>query len=173
LLLKFLPAVVQETLDESFGIGPLQMGNMWFDIRKHALERLAERKVPISTAKEMLRRISTMENKIQQMSAGQAFWVYDSTLGISMGMRLLGSGKIQWATTIIGEPRNRNARNPVVDINEASGYIPSDKEKNDPRFSTALTVDVKPNSIKKNAKAFYWNTSRAGIPPTVKPSGKI
>jgi hypothetical protein len=58
-------------------------------------------------------------------------------------------------------------------IKEASGYIPSDKEKNDPRFSTALTVDVKPNSIKKNAKAFYWNTSRAGIPPTAKPSGKI
>ena len=119
LLLKFLPSVIQETLDESFGIGPLQMGDMWFDIRKHAVDRLAERKVPISTAKEMLRRISTMGNKIQQMSAGQAFWVYDSTLGISMGMRLLDSGKVQWATTIIGEPRNRNARNPVVDINES------------------------------------------------------
>ena len=58
-------------------------------------------------------------------------------------------------------------------VGEASGYIPSEKEKNDPRFSTALTVDVKPDSIKKNAKAFYWNTSRAGIPPTAKPSGKI
>ena len=173
LLLKFLPAVIQETLDESFGIGPLQMGNMWFDIRKHAVDRLAERKVPISTAKEMLRRISTMGDTIKKMSPGQAFWVYDSTLGISMGMRLLDSGKVQWATTIIGEPRNRNASNPVVDINEASGYIPSEKQKNDPRFSTALTVDVKPDSIKKNAKAFYWNTSRAGIPPTAKPSGKI
>ena len=58
-------------------------------------------------------------------------------------------------------------------VGEASGYIPSEKQKNDPRFSTALTVDVKPDSIKKNAKAFYWNTSRAGIPPTAKPSGKI
>jgi hypothetical protein len=58
-------------------------------------------------------------------------------------------------------------------VAEASGYIPSEKQKNDPRFSTALTVDVKPDSIKKNAKAFYWNTSRAGIPPTAKPSGKI
>ncbi len=56
---------------------------------------------------------------------------------------------------------------------EASGYIPSEKEKNDPRFSTALTVDVKPDSIKKNAKSFYWKTSRAGIPPTAKTSGKI
>jgi GNAT superfamily N-acetyltransferase len=58
-------------------------------------------------------------------------------------------------------------------MSEASGYIPSEKQKNDPRFKTALTVDVQPDSIKKNAKAFYWNTSRAGIPPTAKANGKI
>ena len=58
-------------------------------------------------------------------------------------------------------------------LTEASGYIPSEKQKNDPRFKTALTVDVHPDSIKKNAKAFYWNTSRAGIPPTARTNGKI
>jgi hypothetical protein len=58
-------------------------------------------------------------------------------------------------------------------LKEASGYIPSEKEKNDPRFKTALTVDVKPDSIKKNAKAFSWLTSRAGIPPDARPDGKI
>lgn len=58
-------------------------------------------------------------------------------------------------------------------VYEASGYIPSEKEKNDPRFKTALTVDVKPNSIKKNAKAFNWKTSRAGIPPQARADGKI
>lgn len=58
-------------------------------------------------------------------------------------------------------------------VAEASGYIPSEKEKNDPRFKTALTVDVKPNSIKKNAKAFSMYTSRAGIPPTARPNGKF
>lgn len=63
--------------------------------------------------------------------------------------------------------------NPTKEINEASGYIPSAKEKNDPRFKTALTVDVKPDSIKKNAKAFNWKTSRAGIPPQANPNGKI
>lgn len=56
---------------------------------------------------------------------------------------------------------------------EASGYIPSTKEKNDPRFKTALTVDIKPDSIKKNAKAFNWKTSRAGIPPQARADGKI
>jgi GNAT superfamily N-acetyltransferase len=62
---------------------------------------------------------------------------------------------------------------PEQNVWEASGYIPSEKQKNDPRFKTALTVDVKPDSIKKNAKAFGWLTNRAGIPPTAKPSGKI
>ena len=56
---------------------------------------------------------------------------------------------------------------------EASGYIPSKKEKNDPRFKTALTTDVKPDSIVKNAKAFGFKTSRAGIPPQAKTNGKI
>jgi hypothetical protein len=58
-------------------------------------------------------------------------------------------------------------------MSEASGYIPSEKEKNNPLFSSALTVDVHPDSIKKNAKAFGWLTSRAGIPPTAKANGKI
>jgi len=68
--------------------------------------------------------------------------------------------------------KNPDAWNPF-NVNEASGYIPSTKEKNDPRFKTALTVDVKPDSIKKNAKAFNWKTSRAGIPPQANPNGKI
>jgi hypothetical protein len=54
------------------------------------------------------------------------------------------------------------------EVKEASGYIPSEKEMNDPRFKTALTVDVKPDSIKKNAKAFGWDISRAGNPPLLR-----
>ena len=54
------------------------------------------------------------------------------------------------------------------DVSEASGYIPSEKEKNDPRFETALSVDVKPDSIKKNASAFNFKVSRAGIPPLLR-----
>ena len=56
---------------------------------------------------------------------------------------------------------------------EASGYIPSAKEKNDPRFKTALTKDVRPDAIKKNAKAFGFKTSRAGIPPQARADGKV
>ena len=58
-------------------------------------------------------------------------------------------------------------------VAEASGYIPSNAQKNDPRFKTALTVDVKPDSIKKNAKAFNSKVSRAGIPPKLNTNGKF
>lgn len=51
---------------------------------------------------------------------------------------------------------------------EASGYIPSEKQKNDPRWKTALTVDIKPNAIKKNAKSFGWNIKRDGTPPLLR-----
>jgi len=71
----------------------------------------------------------------------------------------------------MGSQEDRNADVPRLE--ESSGYIPSEKEKNDPRFKTALTVDVKPDSIKKNAKAFAWLTDRAGIPPTANPNGKF
>ena len=67
--------------------------------------------------------------------------------------------------------RYKNVRLPYID--EASGYIPSEKQKNDPRFKTALTVDVRPDAIKKNAKAFGFKTSRAGIPPQARADGKI
>jgi len=56
----------------------------------------------------------------------------------------------------------------VGSVKESSGYIPSEKEKNDPRFKTALTVDVKPDSIKKNANAFGWKVDRTGRPPLLR-----
>jgi hypothetical protein len=59
-----------------------------------------------------------------------------------------------------------DAKHPVK---EASGYIPSNKEKNDSRFKTALTVDITPNSIKDNARKLGSKISRAGIPPLLRP----
>jgi hypothetical protein len=50
----------------------------------------------------------------------------------------------------------------------ASGYIPSKKQANDPRYKTGLTKDVRPDTIQKNAKAFGFKTSRAGIPPLLR-----
>ena len=68
----------------------------------------------------------------------------------------------------------RQKVDPTFNVGEgASGYIPSEKEKNDPRFKTALTVDIKPDTMRKDAKKFGNRISRAGIPPTAKTSGKF
>jgi len=80
-------------------------------------------------------------------------------------------------TTDIDPPSHKKIKgqktDPTYNVESASGYIPSKKQANDPRFKTALTVDIKPDSIMKNAKAFGNKVSRAGIPPQAKTNGKI
>ena len=56
-----------------------------------------------------------------------------------------------------------------LSLPESSGYIPSNKEKNDPRFKTELTVDITPNSIKDNARKLGSKIKRDGTPPTLHP----
>lgn len=53
-------------------------------------------------------------------------------------------------------------------ITETSGYIPSESEKNDPRFCKALSVDVHPDTMKKNAAKFGWKIARDGRPPLLR-----
>tara|TARA_R110001599_G_scaffold231560_1_gene430839 strand:- start:1636 stop:3108 length:1473 start_codon:yes stop_codon:yes gene_type:complete len=66
------------------------------------------------------------------------------------------------------QQKSRSGSDPLV--SEASGYIPSEAQKNDPRFSYALTKDVRPDTMKKGAKAMgLGDISRAGIPPLLRP----
>lgn len=53
-------------------------------------------------------------------------------------------------------------------LESASGYIPSNAQRNDPRWKMALTVDIKPDTMQKNAKKFGWNIKRAGTPPLLR-----
>lgn len=54
----------------------------------------------------------------------------------------------------IPDPQNEDVEMDTV-AEDASGYIPKNKkEANDPRWSNALTVDVHPDTLNKNLKAF-------------------
>ena len=58
-------------------------------------------------------------------------------------------------------------------IQEASGYIPSNAQRNDPRWKTALTVDIKPDTIQVNAKKLgLGGIKRSGIPQFARADGK-
>ena len=71
--------------------------------------------------------------------------------------------------TFVQDPKYINSDDPDQ-IDEASGYIPSEAQKNDPRFSYALTKDVRPDTMKKGAKAMgLGDISRAGVPPLLRP----
>jgi hypothetical protein len=57
---------------------------------------------------------------------------------------------------------------------EASGYIPvTDAEARDPRYSMAVTVDVKPGEPQRQAAKLGWKTTAAGTPPTARTNGLI
>lgn len=58
-------------------------------------------------------------------------------------------------------------------LSEASGYIPTKAQANDPRFKMALTQDVRPGTLGKCANAFMLNTDSQGHPQIANPSGKV
>lgn len=49
-------------------------------------------------------------------------------------------------------------------VDEASGYIPTAKQRRDPRFKTALTVDVKPGQTGREANKLALDTDAQGRP---------
>jgi pyrimidine deaminase RibD-like protein len=58
-------------------------------------------------------------------------------------------------------------------LNEASGYIPTAAEADDPRFEMALTVDVRPGALGKAANSFLLNTDSQGHPQELRPDGLV
>lgn len=56
-------------------------------------------------------------------------------------------------------------------VESASGYIPTKKQAKDPRFSTALTVDIKPGQLGKEANKLKLKTNSQGQPQQLKANG--
>jgi hypothetical protein len=56
---------------------------------------------------------------------------------------------------------------------EASGYIPTAAQADDPRFEMALSCDVHPGTLGRVANAFCLNTDSQGRPQIANPDGKV
>ena len=51
-------------------------------------------------------------------------------------------------------------------VAESTGYIPvNDKEARDPRYSMAITQDIKPGEVQRQAAKMGFTTDAAGVPP--------
>lgn len=59
---------------------------------------------------------------------------------------------------------DRQFQQPQQQNEGASGYIPTKKQARDPRFSTALTVDIKPGQVGKEANKMGLQTDKQGKP---------
>jgi hypothetical protein len=55
----------------------------------------------------------------------------------------------------------------------ASGYIPTRKQAKDPRFSMALTKDIRPGALGLNANKLKLNTNRQGQPQIANTNGVV
>jgi hypothetical protein len=55
----------------------------------------------------------------------------------------------------------------------ASGYIPTKRQAKDPRYSMALTVDIKPGQVGKEANKLKLRTDRQGHPQIANPNGLV
>jgi len=58
-------------------------------------------------------------------------------------------------------------------VAESSGYIPTDAEKNDPRFVMALSPDVRPGATGKNANKMALKTDSQGRPQIARTNGLV
>ena len=51
-------------------------------------------------------------------------------------------------------------------VTEATGYIPvNSKEAQDPRYSMAITQDIRPGEVQRQAAKMGFKTDAAGVPP--------
>ena len=76
-----------------------------------------------------------------------------------------------------GEPGSQNQsqlyqlQKRITQNESASGYIPTKKQAKDPRWSMALTQDIKPGQLGKEANKLNLKTDRQGHPQVAKASG--
>jgi len=84
----------------------------------------------------------------------------------------LGDHKYQQIVDFMAGNKFDPAKHLVKDVKEgASGYIPTKKQAKDPRFSMALTQDIRPGQLGKEANKLKLKTNRQGIPQVANPNG--
>ena len=59
-------------------------------------------------------------------------------------------------------------------LKEFGGYVPvNDAEARDPRFKMAISQDIKPGEVQRQAKKMGWTTDPAGVPPLLTTKNKF
>jgi hypothetical protein len=115
--------------------------------------------------------------KFIQQSIAQANQEDRQTKGMSYGV--LARALVQLADqekekTLANARREYNKQKQSVQQNVeegASGYIPTKAQAKDPRFSMALTQDIRPGQLGKEANKLNLKTNKQGVPQIAKANG--
>jgi hypothetical protein len=105
------------------------------------------------------------EREGEQMGAdaGETGSPYENEANARAGVLMRDYGRLHPEYFSVGQ---------VQDLEEsASGYIPTRAQAKDPRFSMALTVDVKPGQVGKEANKLKLKTNRQGQPQIARADG--
>jgi hypothetical protein len=95
--------------------------------------------------------------------AGETGSPYENEANARAGVLMRDYGRLHPEYFAVGQ---------ASDLEEsASGYIPTKAQAKDPRFSMALTVDIKPGQVGKEANKLKLRTDRQGHPQIARANG--
>jgi hypothetical protein len=95
--------------------------------------------------------------------AGETGSPYENEANARAGVLMRDYGRLHPEYFTVGQAH---------DLEEsASGYIPTKAQAKDPRFSMALTVDIKPGQVGKEANKLKLKTNKQGQPQIAKANG--
>ena len=81
--------------------------------------------------------------------------------------------QLQQQEPVQNEPLPGYTQDPDPVKESASGYIPTKRQAKDPRFSMALTKDIRPGALGLNANKLRLNTNRQGEPQQARADGVV
>lgn len=103
----------QEFVNEAM-IGTLTIGGMTIIVDEHAMDRAVERQVLPTDVDRVLRKMPAIKPQIAQIESGQKFWIYDPTLEVGLGLRMLNAERLRIQfKTVIGAREGQPNDGPV------------------------------------------------------------
>jgi hypothetical protein len=100
--------------------------------------------------------------------AGETGSPYENEANARAGILMRDYARLHPDYFAVGQAENLHAD----EVKEsASGYIPTKKQAKDPRFSMALTQDIRPGQLGKEANKLKLKTNKQGIPQVANPNG--
>ena len=100
--------------------------------------------------------------------AGETGSPYENEANARAGILMRDYARLHPEYFAVGQAENLHAD----EVKEsASGYIPTKKQAKDPRFSMALTQDIKPGQLGKEANKLKLKTDKQGHPQVANPNG--